>query len=127
MNLLKLCLLPALLLVAGCGSTSLEAARHSGDPVLAAAEADVDRDYCRQLDNAQTAWTAVGAGLGVVAASAGGGMIPDSNHPDPDIQDRQNDRRRMALGITAVVAGGGAAVSSYVAARKAQRWAAECQ
>ena len=65
------------LLLVGCGSRSLEAARYHGQTALAAAEVEsVDREQCRRLDRRSTrlqTWSIV---TGTAAGVAAAGTIP---------------------------------------------------
>jgi hypothetical protein len=107
-------------LLTGACAPSLEAARVSGKPALAAAQATQDRSRCERLDRTYRRGAVVAAVFGGVATGAGAGMIPSSEDPVKE------DRRRVALGAVAIGSGAivaGATVSSTLAA---QRWAREC-
>jgi hypothetical protein len=107
-------------LCASCGSRSLEAARLSGVPQRAA-EPDKDRSRCERLDRTYRRWATVTAVAGGVAAGAGAGLIPESEDP------AKTDRRRVALGTTAIVSGAVVAGGTVASTLAAQRWAKECQ
>jgi hypothetical protein len=112
---MKLCLGVMALMLASCGSRSLEAARYHSQPAVAAKVAEVDRDYCRKLDRRASRQQAWAMGLSAVAAGNAAGTIPDGLPVEA----------RIGFAAASTGSAAGAAVLGYLSGRSAARWVRE--
>lgn len=107
--------LMAILLCSGCAG-SLEAARSSGASARSSgAVGAASQDRCAALDDKHRLWGGLAKGFALAAGGTGLSTIP--------VDDRD---ARIALAAGAVVAGIGAATSTYLSESAAESYARDC-